>query len=184
MADIRLTNPLDSNFAMINSVMVYPEDFPKEDEGSCDKHVLVEYCPCGGVATEWCKNFAKVDSTLVMTYKSLVKMTQSEIDEILKAENFKLMKDYFRNDYVYFINEDGTPGVFKGIKNDLEQGTEAPYMVCPLHTREAWEAYVAIHGPIVPDVTEPEKTDPYEPEQDETDPGTTLPGIGSDLPGY
>jgi len=144
-ADIRLVNPIDpGDFIVTSSALVYPEDYPND---TCDKHVLVEYCSCGGVATEWCHNFATVDPTVVFEQKGLVKLTQKEIDEILKAEPFKLLKDYLRNDYVYFINADGTDGVFKGIKNDLEQAMEAPYMVCPLHTQQAWEAYAATQLP-------------------------------------
>ncbi len=157
-ADIRLVQPLDPDFIATSSALVYPEDRPKNTD-VCDKHILVEYCPCGGVATEWCKKFAEVDPTLVFEQKSLVKLNQKEIDEILKAENHKLMKDYLRNDYVYFVNEDGTDGVFKGVKNDLEQDMEAPYMVCPLHTQKAWEMYEAAQPPAV---TNPVETNPTE----------------------
>ena len=71
----------------------------------------------------------------------LVKMTQSDINTILKAEAYRLFRDYVRNDYVYFINEDGTDGWFRGIKNNLSQGVRAPYKVCPVHTQQAWQKY-------------------------------------------
>ncbi len=156
--DIRLDKPIDpDDFIVTSRAYVYPEDYPTE---TCDKHVLVNYCSCGGVATEWCEKFAEVDKTVKIEEKALVKMTQEEIDELLKAEKFKLLKDYLRDDYVYFINRDGSDGVFKGIKNNLKQDVEAPYMVCPEHTQKAWEKYEQQH---------PENTEPSEPA------GTTAP---------
>ena len=62
-----------------------------------------------------------------------MKLKQSEIDEMLRAEKFNLLRDYLRNDYVYFINADGSDGRFKGIKNNLSQSVSAPYKVCPVH---------------------------------------------------
>ena len=159
--DIRLDNPLEKDdFIATSEARVYPEDIPEE---TCEKHVLVNYCSCGGVATEWCEKFAAVDEKIKIEEKSLVKMTQEEIDELLKAEKFKLMKDYLRDDYVYFINKDSTDGIFKGIKNDLKQDVEAPYMVCPEHNQKTWEAYVKQH---------PEAAEPSDPAQTET----TAPG--------
>ena len=150
-ADIRLDAPIQpGDFIVTSTAAVYPEDFPQD---SCDKHVLVDYCSCGGVATEWCQKFAGVDPTVTITQKGLVRLTQEEINEILKAENSGMYKDYLRNDYVYFINNDGTDGVFKGVKNDLQQEVEAPYLVCPVHTQKAWEEYEAANQPPVPEET-------------------------------
>ncbi|MBQ4642256.1 MAG: transglycosylase domain-containing protein [Oscillospiraceae bacterium] len=142
--DIRLDKPLQpDDFISVSDAYVYYEDYPKE---TCDQHVMVDYCSGGGVATQWCEKFAKVDSGVKMSERGLVKLTQKDIDELLKAAPYGLYKDYLRNDYVYFLNSDGTDGVFKGIKNDLKQSVEAPYMVCPKHTKAAWEKYIAIHG--------------------------------------
>ncbi len=135
--DVRLTSPLQpDDFIVTSTAAVYPEDMPKE---TCDKHVLVDYCSGGGVATEWCKHFAESSSSAKITQKSLVKLTQDEINEMLLAEPYALYRDYLRNDYVYFLNADGTPGRFKGIKNNLSQSVSAPYKVCPVHTQQAWE---------------------------------------------
>lgn len=143
MHDIRLSSPLNpADFIVTSLSAVYPEDMPKE---TCDKHVMVSYCSGGGVATQWCQNFAQVDKSVVLTQKSLVKMTQSDIDEILRAEPYNLLRDYLRNDYVYFINADGSDGRFKGIKNNLSQSVAAPYKVCAVHTQQAWEQYAAQH---------------------------------------
>ena len=65
------------------------------------------------------------------------------------------MKDYFRNDYVYFIEKDGKDGIFKGIKNDLKQEEKAPYMLCPVHTQKAWEEYEASLPPETSKPTDP-----------------------------
>ena len=124
--DIRLVAPLDpSSFITTSPTMVYPEDMPTE---YCDKHVMVEYCSGGGVATAACK-----DHGGKITMRSLVKMNQNEIDKILKTEAHGLIADYLRNDYVYYVNADGSDGWFRGIKNNLSQGVRAPYKVCPVH---------------------------------------------------
>ena len=141
--DIRLVKPIQrDDFIVTSQAMVYPEDMPKE---YCDKHILVDVCSGGGVATSYCKHFAEVDSGVKFTQRSLVKLTQSEINEILKVGSYNLLKDYLRDDYVYFINDDGSDGWFKGMKNNLQQSVNAPYKVCTVHTRQAWERYVAQH---------------------------------------
>ncbi len=129
--DIRLSSPLNpEDFIVTSQTAVYPEDMPKE---TCDKHVLVDYCSGGGVATEYCYDAAEGNGSVMITNKALVKLKQSEIDDILKAEKYNLLSDYLRNDYVYFINADGSDGRFKGIKNNLSQSVSAPYKVCPVH---------------------------------------------------
>lgn len=137
--DVRLNAKLDpNNFIVTSESKVYPEDMPT---GYCDKHVMVNYCSGGGVATEWCKNFAQVDKSVKITQKGLVKMTQTDINNILNAEAYRLFRDYVRNDYVYYINDDGSDGWFRGIKNNLSQSVRAPYQVCPVHTQQAWANY-------------------------------------------
>ncbi|MBQ8748505.1 MAG: transglycosylase domain-containing protein [Oscillospiraceae bacterium] len=153
--DIRMDAPLNpSEFVATSKSAVYPEDMPTE---YCDKHVLVDYCSGGGVATQWCKNFAEVDKTVKLRQEGLVKLTQSEINEMLKAAPYRLVADFLRNDYVYYINSDGSDGIFKGFYNNLKQNTNAPYVVCKVHTKQAWERYEALHA------TEPETTAPTVP---------------------
>ena len=124
--DVRQISPLvPEDFASTSTAAVYPEDIPT---AYCDKHVMVEYCSGGGVATTACK-----DSGATITKKGLVKMTQSEIDAIVRASSYGLWRDYQRNDYVYYINSDGSDGWFRGIRNNLSQSVRAPYMVCPVH---------------------------------------------------
>lgn len=141
--DIRLSSPYNpEDFIVTSQTAVYPADMPSQ---LCDEHVMVDYCSGGGVATEWCKHFAEVDKTVSMRRYALVKMTQKEINEILKAAPYKLLSDYVRNDYVYLINADGSDGSFHGLYNNKQSGVDAPYIVCPLHTQQAWASYVASH---------------------------------------
>ena len=61
------------------SVYVYPGDEPTE---TCDKHVEVEYCVTGGgVATPYCS----MDMGAEVYTRSLVRLTESEVEEIRKA---------------------------------------------------------------------------------------------------
>ncbi len=145
--DIRMSAPLDpDDFIATSQAVVYPEDMPTE---YCDEHVMVDYCSGGGVATQWCTHFAQANGSAILSKKGLVKMTQSDIDELLRAEPYKLLRDYLRNDYVYYINPDGSDGWFRGIKNNLSQSVTAPYKVCPVHTQQAWEQYAALHPGVV-----------------------------------
>lgn len=117
---------------------VYPEDIPT---GTCDKHIVVDYCE-NGVATEYCKNFASVHQAAI-TKKSLVMMTQSELDEIITASKCGLQEMYAENNYIYLVDNAGKPIAFHGLKGDINTGLQVPYQVCTKHTREAWEAYLA-----------------------------------------
>ncbi|MBQ3529095.1 MAG: transglycosylase domain-containing protein [Oscillospiraceae bacterium] len=124
-ADIRNVAPLSSDFVSTSTSVVYPEDMPTE---TCDKHVALDYCSGGGVATDACRH-----AGATITKRGLVKMTQSEINEILKASPYNLIKDYTRDDYVYYLNADGSDGWFRGVRNNLSQSIKAPYKVCPKH---------------------------------------------------
>ena len=116
--------------------------------GYCDQHVLVDYCKTGnGVATDYCKKFAEVDKTVEIEEVALVKLTKSQLDEIIKAGTVGLEKAFLRDDYIYYINDDGTD-------------VKAPYQVCTVHTKEAWEAYEKAHpskpsNPTTPTVPVP-----------------------------
>lgn len=150
------------SFSCVQSALVYPEDIPN---GYCDKHTNVEYCSGGGVATEYCHLFAEEDASIKFRESALVKMTQGELDEIAKAGPYNLSDIYEQDEFVYLVNENGSDGVFKGIHGDLQQDVDAPYMVCPVHTKEAWEKYQQSQKPTDPT----DSTDPTEP----TTPGVT-----------
>ena len=148
------------SFSCVQSALVYPEDIPS---GYCDKHTEVEYCSGGGVATEYCHLFAEQDASIKFKESALVKMTQEELDEIAKAKSYNLLDIYEQDEFVYLVNENGSDGVFRGIYGNLKQDVDAPYMVCPVHTKEAWEKYQQTQKPTDP--TDP--ADPTEP----SDPG-------------
>ena len=143
------------NISRISEAKVYPEDRPTK---LCDKHVLVDYCATGkGVVNAYCKLFAaEAEDSGVQAkieQKALVKMTQKEVDELFKAKTCGLMPEYLRDDYIYLVNDKGADDVFKGIEGTLVQETPAPYLVCPVHTKEAWEAYQKSVEPTEPETT-------------------------------
>lgn len=140
----------------VSSALVYPEDIP---EASCDKHCLVEYCSSGGVATEYCKKIAETNSSVKIQKKGLVKLTQSEISDILAAEEFGLHKVYLRNDYVYYVDADGKDASFKGFHKDINKTVNAPYLVCTVHTKEEADKQ---QGNLPPHLTEPTEPQPTE----------------------
>ena len=111
----------------------YPEDIPG---GACNKHVSVDYCVTGGgVATDWCSKFEDV----TISKRSLVRMTQAEVDAIKAAGRVGLNAQYLDDSYVYLVTGGGNPGDWHGFSGKANDGVDAPYVVCTKHTREAWE---------------------------------------------
>ncbi len=137
--------------------MVYPEDVPTE---ICDKHVKVEYCESGGgVATEYCKHFKEAQQDVTISEKTLCKLTKAEMEEILKAASYNLDAMFYRDDYVYLVDEDGKDGEYKGFYNNANQDQQAPYIVCTEHTKEAWENFQKEQEAQKPETPEtPEET--------------------------
>ena len=105
----------------------YPEDVKG---AACNKHVLVEYCSTGGgVATEWCKKFdAKITSV------SLVKRSAADIAELKAARGCGLEAEHTLDKYVWY-----TDGSWHGFSGNAQPGVDEPYIICPEHTKEAWE---------------------------------------------
>ena len=111
----------------VSSAYVYAEDVPR---GTCDKHVLMDYCVTGeGVATEYCSKFEDVE----ITQKALVKLNKSEVEEIKRAKGKGLLDVYTQDGYVYY-----TDGDWHGFANDHPDNTYS-YLPCPVHTQEAFE---------------------------------------------
>lgn len=158
--DVRAGN----GFTRMEEVKVYREDIPKEE---CDCHVVVDYCTEGkGVATEWCHLFA-VENLTTLEDKALVRISMETFEELKKASKNGLVDAYVRDDYIYLVDEDGNDAAFKGFKNNLNKEEDHPYMVCPIHTQQAWEEYLANkEQPVDPPVTEP------------TEPGGDTPVVG------
>ena len=162
------------NLDRVDYFRAYSEDLPTE---SCDKHILVDYCVTGGgVCNEYCSQFDDVK----IEKRSLLKLTQEEIDELLKAKPYNLESEYLVDDYIYLVNSTGTPGDFTGLKNNINKdkngkSLNVPYKVCTVHTKEALDALNAskqpTEGTTVPGTT--------------TTPGTTTattPGAGAVTP--
>jgi len=122
-----------SDFYRVGSAYAYSGDGPS---GTCSKHVLVDYCTTGGgVATEYCWKFAGVEDIKIES-RALLKMTSEDVEEIKKAAKNGLWPGFVDDRYVYY--EDGNWFGFEGKANE---NVKAPYVVCPAHTKETWEAY-------------------------------------------
>ncbi len=136
----------DQTSRVENGLWVYPEDAPKQ---FCDKHIVQNYCVDGKhCANEWCQKFADY-GIIQLKEVSLVKMTQSTINDLLDVEEYGLMSYLRRDDYIYYVDANGNPKNFFGMHGDANEGMTAPYLVCQVHTKESWEQYVADHSWIV-----------------------------------
>ena len=140
-----------SGFTRVLSAAAYPEDLPGK---YCTKHVMVEYCSGGGVATEYCKHFAEVDSSVVISETALVKMTPNEIAEIKQAAGSGLKAEFYNDNYVFYVDANGKNLDWKGFSGNANKNVSAPYVVCTKHTEETWREYQESQIP-----EEPEDTD-------------------------
>lgn len=143
-ADVRT---VAGDLSRIYEVWVYQDDMPKE---KCDQHVMISYCNGGGVANEYCANFAAVDPTVVVTEQALVKLTTDQINSIKKAYNHGLRDEYKTNNFVYSVDNKGNDVVFKGFKDDVKQEIATPYVICPIHNKQAWDEFL-MNNPETPD---------------------------------
>lgn len=126
----------------VSTALVYKEDAPLEE---CDCHVVVDFCEsCNAVANDYCKKLAAVgQATLVK--KSLVKMTQSEVNAIASASKNGLWAIHCQENYIYLVDANGNPGSYKGLNGDKNTGISAPYLLCTVHTKADWLAYQNQH---------------------------------------
>ena len=151
------------NSDRLQSAYVYPEDMPTQ---FCDAHISLDYCTTGGgVANEYCHKFENVGA-IVLTQKSLVKRTQSQVEELFAAMDSGLKDMYLRNDYIYLTNSRGEDVPFYGIAGNVSNPAGTPYLSCQLHTKASWNQYVAEHPWIEGGTTEP--TQPADPEDPTT----------------
>ena len=140
LMDIRGTEYKDKKINRTESVYVYREDAPTE---YCDCHIVVDYCTeCKAVANEYCKKFAQV-GMVRLEQRSLVKMTQEQIDEIALAKKVNLLKEYTCEYYIYQVDKNGNPVAFYGIEGNLENESEAPCVQATGHTEQMWNDYKA-----------------------------------------
>lgn len=142
-------------------VWVYEEDAPLDE---CECHVIVDFCEeCEAVANDYCKKLAEVGE-VTLTKRSLVQMTEADVDDIADAIGKGLMDAYTKDNCVYLVDANGEPlNTYKGFSGELNKDVDAPYIVCTEHTKKDWDDYVKLH----PDIEEPEE-DEDEPNDDPT----------------
>lgn len=126
--------------ARVVSVNCYPEDVPTE---YCTKHVQVDYCVTGGgVATEYCRMFPDA----VVESRSLVRLNQTEVNEISAALQVGLEGVYGTDGYVYYVDNYGNALAWYGFSGYANNLTGQPYISCPLHNQDT-----IINFPTTPD---------------------------------
>ena len=109
----------------------YASCYPEDVTGTaCDQHVLVDYCSGGGVATEYCSKFPDAKITQV----SLVKRSKAEIDELKAARSCGLEAEHTMDNYIWY-----TGGDWHGFSGTAQPDVSAPYIVCPVHNKKAWD---------------------------------------------
>ena len=142
----------------VSSAYAYSGDGPS---GSCDQHVMVEFCSTGGgVSTEYCHMFSEVE-TVKIDSRSLLKMTPSDVEQVKSAYKVGLSSDFRDNRYVYYVSESGSPLDWHGFDGKANKNVDAPYVVCPVHTQKTWEEYqasIATEPPTEPPTEAPEET--------------------------
>lgn len=107
------------------TVSVYPEDVPTE---SCDKHITVNYCVEGGrVASSACAAFGTVEA------RSVVKLTQGEINEIAAARSAGLVEPYSWSSYIYHVDANGNGVPWHGFRGD-SPNNNYPSLLCTIHS--------------------------------------------------
>ena len=121
--------------ARVVSPLVYPVDIPDE---TCNKHVYVDYCVTGnGVATEYCSLFADAE----ISTRSLVMLTQAEVNAIKSADNVGLADVYTMDGYVYLVDGNGEGIPWHGFYGNANGGYDTPYIICPVHNQDSWSQY-------------------------------------------
>lgn len=123
----------DNGLNRVATSKVFPEDVPDDP---CQCHVMVEFCQeCNAVANEYCKLLAEYGEA-VLIKRALVTMTYDQINDIKEASKHGLQAAYYKDNYIYYVDEDGDDRNFKGIFGTANQNVQAPYLVCYQHTRE------------------------------------------------
>ena len=106
----------------------------------CTQHVLVDYCVTGGgVATDYCSKFPDV----TIGERALLKLNSDQIAEIKKANTKGLPDSFVSDGYVYYVTGAGKDQAWHGFDGKANKNSSAPYIVCPTHTKAAWEEYQA-----------------------------------------
>ena len=91
------------------------------------------------MATEYCSKFENVKIESV----SLVKLTESEIEDIRLAGKNGLNSKYLDDRYVYYVSSSGSDLDWHGFSGRAQSDVSAPYIVCPVHNSQTWADYEA-----------------------------------------
>lgn len=127
----------------VSSVNCYPQDIPN---GTCNKHIQVQYCVTGGgVAGEYCGLFGDAE----IETRSLLKMNQTEVEEIKAALNVGLDESFGDDGYVYYVDGSGNPLAWHGFYGGANEGVDQPYLICPVHNQEAYDEYLNNQGGFI-----------------------------------
>ena len=121
------------------SAYAYKEDAPS---GTCNRHVVVQYCSGGGVANTYCYKFAS-ETSVSIDSRALLKMTPSEVRVVQDALSAGLKGAFGDDRYVYYISEGGSDLDWHGFGGGANRGVSAPYIVCPEHSAASWAEYEA-----------------------------------------
>ena len=79
-----------------------------------------------------------------------MKLTSGEVSKIKTAGKYGLGSDYRDNRYVYYISDGGGDMSWHGFDGNANSGVSAPYVICPAHNSETWNAYLASKIPETP----------------------------------
>ena len=116
------------------------------DLGYYDQHVLVDYCKTGnGVARTTARSLRKWTRPLKLRKWPLVKLTKSQLDDIIKAGTVAWRRRSCRTTISIISTTTAPMREFHGINGNVNTDVKAPYQVCTVHTKEAWEAYEKAH---------------------------------------
>ena len=85
------------------------------------------------IATEYCALFPDAE----IQTRSLVKLTEEEVEEIRSALGVGLNDVYSMDGYVYYLGDGGWHGFYGNANN----GSDSPYITCPVHSQQAWTDY-------------------------------------------
>ena len=150
--------------ARTDSAYAFSGEIPNE---YCNRHVLVDYCDGGGVATEYCKLFAGEEGmTVKISERALLKLTPTEVEEIKRANSAGLLDAFVDDRYVYYVSTSGSALSWHGFNGKANKNIDSPYVLCPEHTKESWEKYQAsiateppteppTEAPVTPPTTPP-----------------------------
>ena len=96
-----------------------------------------------------------------------------KVDEINKAKSCGLQAMYYQDNYVYLVDKDGDPLDWHGFNGKANKGVKEPYIVCTIHTEEAYKEFMEEKERL--EKEEQERLEQEEQEKQEQENGGTVP---------